>query len=42
MSEWFIGAVALLVAAPVVWTIARLALRPFLRERGTGDGADGN
>ena len=37
MSELLIGAVALLVAAPVVWALARCALWPFLRERGRGD-----
>ena len=36
MSELFIGAVAFLVAAPVVWTVAWLALRPFLRKQGRG------
>ena len=32
--ELFIGAVALMVAAPVVWAVARLALWPFLRTCG--------
>ena len=30
--ELFIGAVALMVAAPVVLAVARLALWPFLRK----------
>ena len=34
MSELLIGTAALLVAAPVVWAVARLALRPFLRTCG--------
>ena len=33
MSELFIGAAALLVAVPVVWAVARLALWPFLRRK---------
>ena len=32
MSELFVGAAALLVAAPTVWALARLALRPFLAQ----------
>ena len=39
MSELLIGAVALLVAAPVVLAVARLALWPFLRTRGSGAAA---
>lgn len=35
MSELVIGAAALAGAAPVVWTVARFALRPFLRARST-------
>ena len=38
MSKLFIGAAALLVAAPVVLAVARLALWPFLRKRGRGEG----
>ena len=38
MFELLIGAVALLVAAPVVLAGARLALWPFLRKRGRGEG----
>ena len=39
MSELLIGAVALPVAASVVWAVAWLALRPFLRTRGRGAAA---
>ena len=40
MAEVLIGAAALAAAAPVVWTVARCALRPFLRAPGAGDDAD--
>ena len=40
MAEVLIGAAALAAAALVVWTVARCALRPFLRAPGAGDDAD--
>ena len=42
MSELLIGAVALLVAAPAVWAVARLALWPFLRRRQREDAGTGS
>ncbi|MDE0227312.1 MAG: hypothetical protein OXJ62_00475 [Spirochaetaceae bacterium] len=42
MAEVLFGAAALAAAALLVWSLARLALRPFLHKRGTGDGADDN
>ena len=41
MAEVLIGAAALVVAALVVWVVARCALRPFLRSKETDDAADG-
>ena len=39
MAEVLIGAAALAVVAPLVWAVARLALRPFLRTRDRADAA---
>ena len=41
MVEVLIGAATLLVAALVVWVVARCALRPFLRSKEADDAADG-
>ena len=40
MAEVLIGAAAFAVVAPLVWTVARLALRPFLRARAAEGGTD--
>ena len=39
MAEFLIAAAALPAVAALVWAVARLALRPFLRE-GRKDAAD--
>ena len=41
MAEVLIGAAALAVVAPLVWAVARLALRPLLRARAAKGGEDG-
>ena len=41
MAEVLIGAAALAAVAPLVWALARLALRPFLGARAAKGGKDG-
>ncbi|MCY4439989.1 MAG: hypothetical protein OXE53_07250 [Deltaproteobacteria bacterium] len=40
--EVLIGAAALVAAALLVWAVARLTLRPFLRRRWPEDAGDGS